>query len=579
MRNTKRQMFNRLGDQAGYDTVNKEGAPAFEMSTAEALLQCLMTNTVEGSYYVGKQDLAEQSIRIHSAALGALPKDEYAQAIKYARNEGYMRLQPILGLVSLSTEAFGGLPFGYTKLFIDVCRTPKDVKTFIDLCQSSAVAGRTGLSDKLKRTIRKWLKHKLSEYWAIKYRNELKIIIKLTHPSPLDMVTPDHTKWAIVQWIINDTWKWDAETNKGVWLSTTHQEVHDIPNHNIPQLYAYDMLKQGRLPMSRAIDQGRLPYEAIVGVAKPSTEEWIALAHQMPIFALTRHLVTLFRHQCYEHPELVEMIIRKLTSQNIVSRSKMFPHHFYQAYVMLGREAQPEPDRYTHWDKQRATSLDVYPRQRVLDALLTACKLSVSNIPPIPGRTLIAIDTSGSMTGYPSNQKNQILSYMDIASLFGGALFKQTTGDSVVWGFDTEVHCFMFAPSQDLFEIINEVKKYEGGGTSLEAPLAQALADKAYFDTFIGITDSMEWASAMLANRVWHQYRGIKGILTDYRKQINTNLKAIFLRIDPYDTKPTRDHPNDYYIYGWSDIVPRLCSYIVSGDARSQWEQVKQVEL
>ena len=575
----KKELFQKLSDQAGYDTVNLEGAPAFKQSTEDSFLQTLMTNTVEGSFYMTQHKLAEQALEIHQKAFAELSLEDYAKALKYARIKGYMRLQPILGLVQLSTKHFGDLPFGFTKLFIDICRTPKDVRSFIDLCQSGAVPGRTGLS-KLKGTIIKWLKHTLTEYWAIKYKNDLEVIIRMVHPSPEDFL-PDKSTWAIIQWIINESFRWEGNMQGG-WRSDTlipWGYVFDEAS----QLHTYDMLKSGPMSLTEAVTKGRLPYEAVVGITSPTREEWLALLKQMPIFAMTRHLATMERHEVLELPEAAAHICEKLTDPEIILKSMMFPHHFFQAYRMLGALAEyslyrtRKPDEiYSYWGQTAGTN----PKEQVRQALLKATQLAVSNIPSIPGDTLVAIDTSGSMHA-KLNPKSS-LTFLEMAALFGGALFKQTTGRSVCWGFDTQLFPFMFNPTDDLFVIMNKIMQQGGGGTCLELPFAQALQDKVKFDSFIGITDAEEWSSGNVY-RGWgysaHTYRGIKNVLRDYRKQVNPNIKAIFLRLDPYDHIPTRDSPLDFYVYGWSDVVPQLCATLAGEGFGSQWAQVREISL
>src|SRR5687767_10490393 len=83
------------------DSRNPEGFPSFTRSLEEGYLQVLLTNTLGGTYYATEEKLLDESLKLH-AEMALSDPAFMARAIVYARNEGLMRMQPIVGLAYLA---------------------------------------------------------------------------------------------------------------------------------------------------------------------------------------------------------------------------------------------------------------------------------------------------------------------------------------------------------------------------------------------------------------------------------------------------------------------------------------------
>ena len=110
-------------------------------------------------------------------------------------------------------------------------------------------------------------------------------------------------------------------------------------------------------------------------------------------------------------------------------------------------------------------------------ALSKAADLSVANVPKLPGRTLIAIDVSGSMSGKAE----------EIARMFGAVLFKALDSDVIT--FDSRAKYENLNPADSVFSIMDGLY-FRGGGTNFNSIFD--IAHKPYDRIFI-LSDMQAW--------------------------------------------------------------------------------------
>lgn len=82
-------------------TVNREGYPAYERPLEEQYLQVLLCNTLGNTFYASGEQLMHEAEQVHDTMLAA-DAEFAAKALVFARNEGFMRLQPTWGLTKLA---------------------------------------------------------------------------------------------------------------------------------------------------------------------------------------------------------------------------------------------------------------------------------------------------------------------------------------------------------------------------------------------------------------------------------------------------------------------------------------------
>ncbi|WP_391574675.1 TROVE domain-containing protein [Cohnella sp.] len=353
---------------------NREGYPAYARSIEEQYVQTLVTNTFGNTFYADQQTLLDEADELHREMAQNRPQF-MAQALVYARNEGYMRLQPLYGLAILSQYR----PDLFAKAFPQVVRIPSDLSDFLTILKGM---GRGEGGRAVKRQVSRFLAG-VSEYWAIKYNGRgrgysLGDAIATAHPKPADL-----KQQALFRYLRGQ------EANLTL----------------LPQVGALEQLKRAATEQERLhwIENGKLPHEVVTGAVKPTKAIWEALLGQMPTFALLRHLSTLEREGVLEDRRNLDAAIARLTDPVALSKAKILPFRFAKAFRQVK-----------------------HPELR--DALRDAVELTFANLPDLEDRTAIFLDISGSMDG----------EYLQTGSVFALALYKKTQGNSLFWLFDTE---------------------------------------------------------------------------------------------------------------------------------------------
>ncbi|MBN1310908.1 MAG: TROVE domain-containing protein [Anaerolineae bacterium] len=511
------------------DGRNPEGFPSFEHSLEEAYLQVLLTNTLTGTFYATEKKLLDESLSLH-AEMALTDPGFMARAIVYARREGLMRLQPVVGLAYLA-KADQAL---FKSIFSRVILTPGDLTDFIEIARGGVVPG--GIGRAIKSAVNDWL-NGLSEYHAIKYARggqgySLRDILRLSHPKPAGEVRD-----AIFMWLT------DAEK----WQSTEKQAL-------TPQITAFERLKRldngnSQAEARRLIDEGRLPYEVVTGVLKPDVETWRVLMRQMPYLALLRHLNTLQRAGVLADGEAARYVAERLSSEEALRRARVLPFQIFMAYRMFEPVGGSE--------------------QQVANALADALEASLVNMPTLDG-ICIAPDVSGSMTGQLTRQGKT--RYADVAGIFAAALFRASPNARVL-PFRERVVETRLNQRDSLMTTAERINQLVSGGTAISAPISYLLDHKVMVSSFIGITDNIEWAADQSGNLgflpTWHKYKN----------RVAPDARAFLLTIAPYRhaVAPT-DEPDVHYIYGWNDVVLKYIGLMLEG-LDGQVETVRAMEM
>lgn len=321
-------------------TVNREGYPAYERPVEEQYIQVLLCNTLGNTFYATADQLLQESQALHERMVAEDP-GFVARALPYARQKGYMRTQPVLGLAYLARHE------SFEDVFDQVVLTPKDLADFATIVRS--LRGGEG-GRRIKRVAGNWLLKNLSEYWVIKYGGKsggytLRDLFRVYHPAAGE-------KLPIVDYIMGK----EADLS------------------SLPKIAAFERLKRAQTDEEKvaAILEGRLPHEVASTFAGQSPKVWSAIVPQLPVLALVRHLATLERiGVADEHREFIE---RKLTSPEAIGNSKILPFTFWKAFEKV----------QTPW---------------IQDALRQAVDLSFVNVPALPGRVAVFVDRSASMHG------------------------------------------------------------------------------------------------------------------------------------------------------------------------------------
>ncbi|WP_242889986.1 TROVE domain-containing protein [Actinomadura litoris] len=133
---------------------------------------------------------------------------------------------------------------------------------------------------------------------------------------------------------------------------------------------------------------------------------WSAVIPSMGYMALLRNLRNF--DEAGVPDEVADQVAARLADPGQVARSRQFPFRFFSAHLAA---------RSLRWG-------------RALDKALTA---ATGNVPEFPGRTLVLVDTSGSMTSVGVSARSK-MTYAQMAALFGVTLAAR--------GSDVDLHGF-----------------------------------------------------------------------------------------------------------------------------------------
>ena len=236
----------------------------------------------------------------------------------------------------------------------------------------------------------------------------------------------------------------------------------------------------------------------------------------------------------------VEPVLQILSDPDRVKRSRQLPFRFYSAYRMLERESLLTPEIRT-----------------ALDQALTA---SVDGMETIPGRTLIAVDVSGSMRARVSARSG--VRCREIAALLG-ALSGRLCEDSEVCYFD---HTGSWScADEDKGYVVRTYDKEEsilkicaqsffrGGGTDMGLPMKYALEEdprrsERPFDRVIYFSDNI------CNDSEYGLRKTVQEKADDYRQRFNRDFWVHGVDLQGYGTQQFSGR-NFNLIAGWSEDV------------------------
>ncbi|WP_435111917.1 TROVE domain-containing protein [Nocardiopsis synnemataformans] len=230
-------------------------------------------------------------------------------------------------------------------------------------------------------------------------------VLNLTHPGDRKGGSQGHR--------FRGPWQHDLF---GYAVKRPHQPDAAIPD-------SLDLLTRRDVLLSLPVDERRqvledpellrragITWEALAGWLQGSMNAaaWEAIIPSMGYMALIRNLRNF--DEAGVSDAVAEQVCAKLTDPDQVQRSRQLPMRFLSAY--------------------RAA-----PSLRWGYALEKALNLCLTNVPPLPGRTLVLVDQSGSMSTRMSGRSE--LTYADAAQIFGAGLALRAEAADLVQ-FDTD---------------------------------------------------------------------------------------------------------------------------------------------
>lgn len=441
--------FNKTSTRPKTLTKNQAGGKAYTQNAKSALVGILMTSFMEDKFY---EKASDQLVRLKQ--LVAQEPEFAAKAAVYARKVFHMRT---VTQVVIAEVAGLGKPFpGIRKAVEEVVQRPDDMAGIVAYY-------RENIDKKLPAALIKGLRKafdKFSDYQILKYKMETRDwkmidLINVIRPKP----TERNAK--ALELLVKGG---EGQASADTW------EV--------------------------AINAARALPEAERGPAE--TAEWDRLIREKKLgyMAMLRNIGKI---ETMASVEAYTMALARLEDPEEVAKSKQFPYRFYTAIkVLSGNAGRPAGDRYSSYGSRTgfdpASSKTIGTLSRALDA-------SYANIEPLPGKTLVAIDTSGSM--YSAMSERSVVQHVEVGALMGAVLGGRNGGD--VMQFGDRAANITFNPMDSLSSMVSQVlvKSGEvGHATNMSSVLALAAKQGKVYDRIVYISDMQGWYDG---RSIWSQ--------------------------------------------------------------------------
>lgn len=346
--------------------------------------------------------------------------------------------------------------------------------------------------------------HKFDEYQIAKYRGEGRDL-KMVDLVNLVHVRPEKAS-SVLEKLMSGTLKstqtWESKLSKAGQVAENDEEKASLKEEAWE-----DLLKSGRLGY----------------------------------MALLKNL----RNIAEQAPDSISLALNQLINEEAIKKSMVLPFRFSTAH----REIKDS---------------ELESKRNILIALNKAVDLSLKNVPDLPGKTAVVLDTSGSMGGMYGSQGNK--TPIQIGSLFASVLYKGMNADLVLFSetarfLEPEVNDSTFTIQKEIF------KNFDNGGTNFHSIFRLFEEEKKKYDRIIILSDGEAWMG----------YRSANTSLKHYKKAFGIDPKVYSFDLQGYGTIQFPES-NTYFLSGFSDKVFDLMN-MLERDKNAMVREIEEIEL
>lgn len=252
-----------------------------------------------------------------------------------------------------------------------------------------------------------------------------------------------------------------------------------------------------------------------------NAETWEKLidSGKVGYMALIRNLRNILNARPYN----VDKVLQKISDPVAVKKSKQLPFRFLSAYKSVGGNGT----------------------SKVFDALEDAVDAAIDNIPRIPGKTVIAIDVSGSMCSTISSKSD--VSCSEIALMLG-LIANRICEESIVYTFDDTIRTMDVSHRNGiLYTTVHS--RPRGGGTNMGLPFREMMRNRINADRVIILSDNM-----CNCGVGWWNNKTVQTLADEYRRSTGNNIWVHAIDLQGYGTQQFAG-PRTNIIAGWSEKV------------------------
>lgn len=312
--------------------------------------------------------------------------------------------------------------------------------------------------------------------------------------------------------------------------------LHPKANEQLTQLMkgtlpAADTWETGLSRAGQNADEAEL--DALKGA------EWKRLIDEdkLGYFALLRNLRNILDHAA----DRVDVVVERLTDKARIEKSLVFPFRYMTALDVVKEHTAPEA-------------------KKLIRALSKAVDIACANVPKFEGRTLIALDESGSMASTQSMGKKTCA---QIGGLFAATMVKAWGDAADLYTFDT-VARMRQANADDSTLSLAEGLTFNGGGTDFDCIFTRL---KNKYDRIIIISDMQSWVSG----------RTPASVFADYKRRTGANPRVFTFDLHGYGSMQFPE-ANVYALAGFSDKVFETMG-MLDQDRNALVARIEQIEL
>lgn len=489
---------------------NNAGGNAFAMSAEAQLAQYVVTGTFRNTFYV---DAKDDVTRVIDLATQARP-EFVAKLAVYGRERAYMKDAPAVLLAVLSVTS----PALFSHVFARVVDNAKMLRGFVQVMRSGA-AGRKSLGSGPKARVAQWIEAASVRQLvngSVGNDPSLSDVIKLSRPKGADA-----QREALYGYLIG----------KPVDASLLPAEV-----------VALEAFKASPATLPVPDVDFRLVDQYL------SQAQWKDVARTAGWQMTRMNLNTFGRHGVFDDIELVNLVAKRLSDADAVSRARVFPYQLLAAY----RHASDRTPRV------------------ILEAIHEALDLALQNVPAFEGRVAVFPDVSGSMrdpvTGKGSEHESKVRC-VDVAALVSAAVLAKNR-DAIVLPFEGEVVDKVKLSSRDsVLTNAERLAAVGGGSTAVSAPLRRLLETGEKVDAVLYVSDYESWADRDGAYRAtgtatqtaWQRY-----------KRISPKAKLVAIDVTPNTSLQLRNSAEVLHVGGFSDAVFDVIAAFLRGEAAGE---------
>lgn len=413
-------------------TVNADGYTAFERDTKSELFLLAVSNFVGQNTFYESADARDTRFENLVKAVAVSDTAWFVKFVGWLRTDGLMRS----GAIVAAAEG--------AKALLDAGKSGKPVRSLV--ASAMARADEPGeflaywtskygknLPQSVKKGVADAAKKLYNEYSLLKYDTESKgfrfaDVIQLTHAKA------EGTQNLLFKYALNRRYGTDGET-AGLFTITTRNFLMGLPVNQRKSLVQSEKGPQ-------ILKDAGMTWEALAGWLQGpmDADAWEAIIPSMGYMALLRNLRNF--QQAGISRSTMSYVLNKLSDPAEVAKSKQFPFRFLAAYQANKNNLQ------------------------IASTLELALNESLANVPVLKGRTLILVDTSGSM--YWSTDKNMDLTFANQAAIFGSALALRAE-DATLVQFGSSSQVVNFRKGDSILPMLS--KFTDLGGTSTNAAI------------------------------------------------------------------------------------------------------------